>query len=103
VPTRADEGAIRAASEALVQAWNRYDGAAWSALLTHDAWYSPTAARYGELNNRETLPGYFETTARDRHLAWRIVRLRPLADGAVGVVLVQVPWTVYGHLRLSDV
>jgi uncharacterized protein (TIGR02246 family) len=89
VPARADEEAIRAASEALVQAWNRYDGAAWSALLTHDAWYSPTAARYGEQNNRERLPGYFETTARDRHLAWRIVRLRPLADGAVGVVLVQ--------------
>jgi ketosteroid isomerase-like protein len=88
-PARADEAAVRAASDALVQAWNRNDQAAWTALLTDDAWYSPTADGYGRGNNRDTLPGYFQVTARERHLAWRIVRLRPLADGLVGVVLVQ--------------
>lgn len=88
-PARADEAAVRAASDALVQAWNRGDGAAWAALLTDDAWYSPTPPRYGAGSNRDTLPGYFDTTARDRHLDWRIVQVRPLAAGSFGVVLVQ--------------
>ena len=58
-PARADEAAVRQASEALVQAWNRHDTKAWSAHLAEDTWYTDVDDTYERYKGRDQAVGRF--------------------------------------------
>ncbi|HEY6134317.1 MAG TPA: nuclear transport factor 2 family protein [Rubrivivax sp.] len=89
VPARADEAAVRQATEALVQAWNRHDVKAWSAHLSEDTWYTETWDTYERFKGREKAVGSFTYSVENSDLQWDIVRLKTRPDGVVSVVLVQ--------------
>ena len=89
-PARADEAAVRKATAALVQAWNRHDVKAWSAFLADDVWYREGEDFYERFKGRDKVVALVGDKLRTTDLQWEIVRLvdtRP--DGIVGVVLVE--------------
>ncbi len=88
-PGWADEGAVRQASDALVQAWNRHDVKAWISMLTADVWYAETRDPWERMKGREKVVGVFSPNVESSDLAWQIVHVRTRPDGVVGVVLVQ--------------
>lgn len=84
------ETAVRQATERLLDAWNRHDVAAWSALLTEDVWYAETDDTfYQRSKGREQVIARFEYEVRNSTLQWELKRLRPLPDGSVSVLLRQ--------------
>jgi hypothetical protein len=89
-PARADEAAVRKATAALVQAWNRHDVKAWSAFLAGDVWYREGEDFYERFKGRDKVVALVGDKVRTTDLQWEIVRVvdtRP--DGIVGVVLVE--------------
>jgi len=89
-PARADEAAVRQASEALVQAWNRHDPKAWSTHLAEDVWYTETDdSLYQRQKGREAAVGRFSYSVETSDLQWEIVRIKTRPDGVVSVVLIQ--------------
>ena len=88
-PAAADEAAVRRASDALVQAWNRHDVKAWSSFLTEDVWYTETRDAWERMKGRDKAVEVFAANVQTSDLAWRIVRVHTRPDGVVGVVLAQ--------------
>jgi len=88
-PARADEAAVRQASEALVQAWNRHDTKGWSAHLAEDAWYTDVDDTYERYKGRDQAVGRFSYSVENSDLQWDIVRMKTRPDGVVSVVLVE--------------
>lgn len=88
-PARADETAVRSATQALVEAWNRHDARAWSTHLAEDVWYSETWDTYERFKGREKAVGSLSYSVENSDLQWDIVRLKTRPDGVVSVVLVQ--------------
>ena len=86
----ADEAAVRRASDALVQAWNRHDVEAWSSMLTDDVWYTETADPWERMKGRDKVVGVFTSNVQTSDLAWQIGRVRTRPDGVIGVTLVQI-------------
>jgi ketosteroid isomerase-like protein len=86
---RADEAAVREASAALVQAWNRHDVKAWSSFLTEDAWYKEAEDFYERYKGRDKAVGLIGYKVENSDLEWDIVRVKTRSDGQVGVVLVE--------------
>jgi ketosteroid isomerase-like protein len=83
--------AVRRATERLLDAWNRHDLAAWSALLTDDVWYAETDDTfYKRSRGREQVIGRFEFDLRNSTLQWDVKQIRTLPDGSVSVRLRQV-------------
>ncbi len=85
----ADEGAVRSATQALVNAWNRHDVAAWSAFLSEDAWYTDIDDKYESFKGRKQAIGRLGYSIESSDLEWDIVRVKTRTDGIVSVVLVQ--------------
>lgn len=88
-PLRADEAAVRSATQALVDAWNRHDVKAWSRQLAEDVWYTEAEDYYERFKGREKVAGWFAYNVENSDLQWEIVRMRTRPDGVVGVVMVQ--------------
>jgi ketosteroid isomerase-like protein len=88
-PARADEAAVRSATQALVDAWNRHDAKAWSAYLAEDVWYTDIDDRYERFKGRDQAVGRFLYNVENSDLEWGIVRMKTRPDGVVSVVLVQ--------------
>ncbi len=88
-PARADEAAVRSATHALVDAWNRHDVKAWSALLAEDVWYTETWDAYERFKGREKAVGSLSYSVENSDLQWEIVRMKTRPDGVVSVVMVQ--------------
>lgn len=86
---RADEAAVRQATAALVEAWNRHDAKAWGAHLAEDAWYAEAEDFYERFKGREKVVGWFSYNVENSDLQWDIVRMKTRPDGVVSVVLVQ--------------
>jgi ketosteroid isomerase-like protein len=86
---RADEAAVRDASAALVQAWNRHDVKAWSAFLTADAWYQEAEDFYERYKGRDKAVGLIGYKVENSDLEWDLVRVKARPDGQIGVVLVE--------------
>jgi ketosteroid isomerase-like protein len=86
---RADEAAVRQATEALVQAWNRHDTQAWSAHLAVDSWYTDVDDTYERYKGRDQAIGRFSYSVENSDLQWDIVRMKTRPDGVVSVVLVE--------------
>jgi ketosteroid isomerase-like protein len=91
------ETAVRQATERLLDAWNRHDLAAWSALLTEDVWYAETDdVFYKRSKGREQVIGRFAFELRNSKLHWELKQVRLLPDGGVAVVLSQRKSTLPG-------
>ncbi len=89
-PGWADEAAVRSASQALVDSWNRHDVKGWSAQLPEDVWYTETNdSLYQRFKGRERAVGLMSYAIENSDLQWDIVRLKTLPDGLVSAVLVQ--------------
>ena len=88
-PARADEAAVRSATQALVDAWNRHDVKAWSALLAEDVWYTETWDTYERFKGREKAVGSLSYSVENSDLQWEIVRIKTRPDGVASVVMVQ--------------
>lgn len=89
-PAQADEAAVRSASKALVDAWNRHDVKAWSAHLAKDTWYTDVDdGSYQRYKGRDKALGRFSDMVKGSDLQWQIVRMKTRTDGVVSVVLVQ--------------
>ena len=108
-PARADEAAVRSASQSLVEAWNRHDPKAWSAHLAEDVWYTETNdSLYQRNKGREAAVGRFSYSVENSDLQWDIVRMKTRPDGVVSVVLRQrvsmLPKTAgqYASVYISD-
>ncbi|MES2959222.1 MAG: nuclear transport factor 2 family protein [Pseudomonadota bacterium] len=86
---RADEAAVRIASQALVEAWNRHDMRAWSAHLAEDTWYTETNDFYERFKGRDKAVSAFSYSVENSDLQWDIVRMKTRPDGVVSVVLSQ--------------
>lgn len=86
----ADEAAVRKATEAYVQAWNRHDVKAWSAMVTEDIWYKEAEDFYERYKGRDKAVGLIGYKVENSDLEWKIVRvLKTRPDGQVSVVLVE--------------
>lgn len=89
-PARADEVAVRSATQALVDAWNRHDPKAWSAHLAEDVWYTETDdSVYQRFKGREKAVSLVSYSVENSDLQWEIVRMKTRPDGVVSVVLLQ--------------
>ena len=89
-PARADEAAVRSASQALVSAWNRHDVKAWSAHLAQDTWYTDVDdGHYERYKGRDKAVGRLKDMVKGSDLQWDILRIKTRPDGIVSVVLVQ--------------
>ena len=88
-PTHADEAAVRQASAALVQAWNRHDTKAWSAHLAEDTWYTDVDDTYERYKGRDLAVGRFSYSVENSDLQWDVVRMKTRPDGVVSVVIVE--------------
>jgi uncharacterized protein (TIGR02246 family) len=89
-PVRADEAAVRSASQAVVDAWNRHDVKGWSAHLAPDVWYTETDdSFYQRFKGRERAVNLLSYSVENSDLQWDIVRVKTLPDGLVSVVMVQ--------------
>ncbi len=67
---RADEAAVRSASKALVDDWNRHDVKAWTAHLAEDAWYTETNdSVYQRNKGREQAVNRFSYSDREQRPA----------------------------------
>lgn len=89
-PAKADEAAVRAATRALVDDWNRHDPAAWSAHLAEDVWYTEVDdSHYQRYKGREKAIGAISYSVENSDLQWDIVRMKTRPDGLVSVVLAQ--------------
>jgi ketosteroid isomerase-like protein len=89
-PVQADEAAVRNASRTLVEAWNRHDVKAWTALLAEDVWYTETNdSLYQRMKGRDRAVSLMSYAIENSDLQWDIVRMKTLPDGQVSVVLVQ--------------
>jgi len=90
ISARADEAAVRRATQALVEAWNRHDPKAWSAFLAEDVWYTETDdSLYQRQKGRDAAVGRFSYSVENSDLQWEIVRMKTRPDGVVSVVLVE--------------
>lgn len=89
-PARADEAAVRSATQALVDAWNRHDPNAWSAHLAEDVWYTEVDdGLYQRFKGREKAVSASSYNVESSDLQWEIVRMKTRPDGVVSVVLLQ--------------
>jgi hypothetical protein len=90
VPVRADEAAVRAATQGLVDAWNRHDPKAWGDRLPEDVWYTETdESLYQRYKGRAAAVARFSYSVENSDLHWEILRMKPQPDGVVSVVLTQ--------------
>ena len=72
---RANEPAVRSASKALVDDWNRHDVKAWTAHLAEDVWYTETNDNLYQRNKgREQAFNRFSYGIENSDLEWEIVR-----------------------------
>ena len=62
------EAAVRQATTAYVQAWNRHDVKAWSEFLTADTWYAETEDFYERFKGREKAVGWFAFSVQNSDL-----------------------------------
>lgn len=86
----ADEAAVRAATQALVQAWNRHDSAAWASHLSDDTWYTQADdSFYRRYQGKNKAIELFASSVRNSDLQWDIVRMKTRPDGIVSVVMVE--------------
>jgi ketosteroid isomerase-like protein len=89
-PALGDEAAVRLASQAIVDAWNRHEPAAWSAHLAEDVWYSDVDdSLYERFKGRDKAVGQASNKVETSDLQWDMVRMKTLPSGVVSVVLVQ--------------
>ena len=87
---RADEAAVRSATQALVDAWNRHDTKGWSTQLAEDVWYTEVDdSLYQRYKGREKAVGAVSYKVENSDLQWDIVRVKTRPDGVVSVVLSQ--------------
>lgn len=90
VPAHADEAAVRSATQTVVDAWNRHDPKAWSALLADDVWYTETDdSLYQRYKGREAAISRFSYGVESSDLEWEIVRIKTRPDGLVSVVMIE--------------
>ena len=89
-PARADEAAVRSATQALVEAWNRHEPKTWSAFLAEDVWYTETDdSLYQRNKGRQAAIDRFSYSVESSDLHWEIVRIKTRPDGVVSVVLIE--------------
>ena len=89
-PVLADEAAVRRASQALVDAWNRHDTKAWSAQLAEDVWYTEADdSFYQRFKGRDRAVSLMAYSVENSDLQWEILRVKTLPDGLVSVVVAQ--------------
>lgn len=89
-PAGADDAAVRAATQALVDAWNRHDARAWGERLPEDVWYTETdEGLYQRYKGRGAAVARFSYGVENSNLQWDIVRIKTRPDGVVSVVLIQ--------------
>ena len=78
-PASADEAAVRSATQALVEAWNRHDAKAVTELLAEDVWYTETNdSLYQRQKGRERAMSLLAYSIENSDLQWDIVRVKPL-------------------------
>jgi ketosteroid isomerase-like protein len=87
---RADEAAVRSATQSLVNAWNRHDPKAWAEHLAEDVWYTEADdSFYQRFKGRDKAVSAFSYSVESSDLQWEIVRMKTRPDGVVSVVMVQ--------------
>jgi len=89
--TAADEGGVRAALAACVDAWNRHQAKAFGdACLTEDVWFSETDdSFYKRFQGREKVLQTFGYNIESSDLQWEVRRIKALPDGTLAVELKQ--------------
>ena len=83
------EAAVREASAAYVNAWNRHEIKGWADFLAPDVWYTEAEDLYERFKGRDKVIGWFEFNVKNSDLAWALQRVKALPDSSVGVVLKQ--------------
>ena len=86
-PASATEASLRETVRKYVDAWNRHDVKAWSAMLTDDIWYTESTDFYKRNQGRDAVTNLFGDVVKDSDLTWDITKVRMMPDGTATVVV----------------